>query len=102
MKLKYYQRQINVIIRRGLSSPAKLKKMARLDIERQNTLEPRRMEFAKKEIEKKGYVVWIISDTQLRFEHQGGHCVNFFPYSGWATGATIKDGRGLKKLLKQI
>lgn len=71
-------------------------------MERQTNLEPRRMDFAKKEIEKKGYVVWKTSETQLRFEHEGGHCVNFFPYSGWATGATIKDGRGLKHLLKQI
>jgi hypothetical protein len=76
--------------------------MARLDMERQTNLEPRRMDFAKKEIEKKGYVVWKTSETQLRFEYEGGHCVNFFPYSGWATGATIKDGRGLKHLLKQI
>jgi len=79
-----------------------LRAMARLDIERQNTLEPKRMAYAKKEIEKKGYTVTEVSETQLVFEHTMGHTVNFFPYSGWASGSTIKDGRGLKKLLRQI
>jgi hypothetical protein len=76
--------------------------MARLDIERQLELEPKRMSYAKKEIEKKGYKVTEVSSTQLQFEHTMEHTVNFFPYSGWASGSTIKDGRGLNKLLKQI
>ena len=76
--------------------------MSRLDKERQLRLEPQRMAYAKKEIEKKGYVVIEVSDTQLQFEHHMGHKVNFFPYSGWASGSSIKNGRGLKKLLKQI
>lgn len=75
--------------------------MARLNTERQAALEPKRMAYAKKEIEKKGYTVTEVSDTQLQFEHMG-HKVNFFPYSGWASGRTIKDGRGIKKLLRQI
>ena len=78
--------------------------MARLDIQRQTTLEPKRMAYAISEIEKKGYEVIQISKTELQFIHntQYGHKVSFFPYSGWATGSTIKDGRGLRKLLKQI
>jgi len=59
------------------------------------------MDFAKKEIEKKGYEVTEARGTELQFEHMG-HTVYFFPYSGWHSGATIKDGRGLKKLLSQI
>ena len=76
--------------------------MSRLDKERQLQLEPKRMAYAKKAIENKGYTVIQVSDTQLQFEHTLCHKVNFFPYSGWASGSTIKDGRGLKNLLKQI
>jgi len=75
--------------------------MPRLNIDRQLELEPKRMDFAKKTIESAGYVVTVVSSTHLQFEYMG-HTVNFFPYSGWASGSTIKDGRGLKKLLKQI
>ena len=75
--------------------------MARLNIERQHKLEPQRMDYAQKEIENLGYEVDRVSDNQLRFEFKGS-TINFYPYSGWASGATIKDGRGIKNLLKQI
>jgi hypothetical protein len=75
--------------------------MARLDIERQLELEPKRMAYAKHQIEAKGYKVTEVSNSKLIFEFMG-HYVYFFPYSGWHSGSTIKDGRGLKKLLRQI
>lgn len=75
--------------------------MTRLDVDRQLKLEPKRMDFAKKQIENLGFKVTEIGETKLQFEFSG-HTVNFFPYSGWATGSTIKDGRGLAKLLRQI
>lgn len=75
--------------------------MARLDIERQNELEPQRMAYAKSEIEKLGYEVQVLGKTKLQFEFKGS-IVNFFPYSGWASGKTIKDVRGINNLLKQI
>lgn len=75
--------------------------MPRLDIERQRQLEPKRMAYAIREIENKGYNVIQNSDTQLSFIYKGQK-VKFFPYSGWATGSAIKDGRGLKNLLSQI
>jgi hypothetical protein len=31
-----------------------------------------------------------------------GHPVKLYPYSGWHTGKTIKDGRGIENLLKQL
>ena len=74
----------------------------RLNIERQNKLEPERMQVAKQEIEKLGYEVIEVSETELQFIHAMNHKIKFFPYSGWHSGATIKDGRGLQKLLKQI
>ena len=73
--------------------------MARLNIERQNKLEPQRMDYAQAQIEKLGYKVDRVSDNQLRFEFNGS-TINYYPYSGWASGATIKDGRGIKNLLK--
>ena len=41
------------------------------------------------------------TDKMIEFEYKG-QPVKYFPYSGWATGKTIKDGRGLKNLIKQI
>lgn len=75
--------------------------MARLNRIRQNKLEPLRMEYAKKQIESKGYKVRTFDDNLLCFDFKD-HTVKFYPYSGWATGHTIKDGRGLKNLLNQI
>ena len=75
--------------------------MARLDIERQTQLEPLRMEYAKEQISALGHDVSEHDGNELRFSHRG-KIVKFFPYSGWATGATIKDGRGLRKLLNQL
>lgn len=75
--------------------------MARLNIERQIELEPQRMEYAKTQISALGYEVSEHEGNELRFYHKE-KIVKFFPYSGWATGATIKDGRGLRKLLDQL
>lgn len=75
--------------------------MTRLNIDRQLELEPKRMEYAKRVISDLGYNVSEFNGNELRFLHNG-KTVKFFPYSGWATGATIKDGRGLRKLINQL
>ena len=75
--------------------------MPRLNQERQSRLEPTRMATAKEAIEKLGFEVREAGDTQLVFSHKG-NTIRYFPYSGWATGWSIKDGRGLKSLLKQL
>ena len=75
--------------------------MARLDKEKQANLEPKRLEFAKAKITELGYEILFESKTEVRLEFKG-KVVSLFPYSGWHTGANIKDGRGLEKLLKQI
>lgn len=75
--------------------------MARLNIERQNALEPLRMEKAKQEITKRELEITHESDIELRFIFKDKE-IKYFPYSGWASGSTIKDGRGLSKLLKQL
>lgn len=73
----------------------------RLNIERQKKLEPSRMETAKSEINKLGYQIIYENETQIVFMFKNEK-ITYFPYSGWASGKTIKDGRGLRKLLNQI
>ena len=75
--------------------------MARLNIERQKQLEPIRIEYAVERIKLLGYDIVYQDDTSIKLMYKG-HIVTFFPYSGWATGKTIRDCRGLSKLLKQI
>lgn len=75
--------------------------MARLDIERQNKLEPIRLRTAINEIQKLGLRIDNCTDKMIEFEYKG-HSIKYFPYSGWATGKTIKDGRGLMNLINQL
>lgn len=75
--------------------------MSRLNTERQNKLEPIRMRTAINEIQRLGLKITNCTDKMIEFEYKG-HSIKYFPYSGWATGKTIKDGRGLDNLLKQL
>jgi hypothetical protein len=59
------------------------------------------MDFAKAKIESLGYEVTSNLENRLDFVFKG-RPVSFWPYTGWHTGSTIKDGRGLENLLKQI
>lgn len=73
----------------------------RLDQDREAKLQPKRLQYAKEQIEKLGLEILFECDTRIDFMYKG-KTVQFFPYSGWHTGSSIKDGRGLKKLLSQI
>lgn len=75
--------------------------MARLDIDRQQELAPERMDYAKQQIEAMGFKITYQDKTKLNFRYNGS-AVHFYPYSGWHTGKTIKDGRGIENLLKQL
>ncbi len=75
--------------------------MARLDTDRQKALEPKRLNFAKESIEQAGYTVEVIGENQLRFVFKG-HPVTFWPFTGWASGKSITDGRGIQNLLNQL
>lgn len=75
--------------------------MGRLDIEKQKELEPKRMEYARNQITALGYPVTEVNATTLQFIFRGSP-VTLYPYSGWFTGRTVTDGRGIKNLLKQI
>lgn len=75
--------------------------MSRLDKEREERLEPVRMAHAIEKIEALGYEVKKISGKELQFWYKG-KTIRLFPYSGWHSGKTIQDGRGLQKLLNQL
>lgn len=71
-------------------------KTDRLNAEKQARLEPRRTETAINKLSELGFVVKVIDTTELQFEYAGS-TIRYYPYSGWATGKTIKDGRGARK-----
>ena len=75
--------------------------MARQNIERQQDLEPKRIQIAIDKLRKAGYEIVYECPTRVEFLHKG-EIVRFFPYSGWHTGKSITDGRGIKNLLKQL
>lgn len=75
--------------------------MARLNVDRQKKLEPKRLQYAKEKITELGLEITEEGDNTLRFIFKGS-VITYFAYSGWATGKTIIDGRGLDNLLKQL
>lgn len=75
--------------------------MARLDVEKQQSIEPQRIEYAKEKITQLGYEITSETDRSLEFYFRG-HKVTFWPYSGWHSGKSIQDGRGLSNLIKQL
>jgi len=73
---------------------------SRLNQEREKQLQPKRMQFAINELVDRGFKLQS-DETKIIFDYKGSP-VTFYPYSGWASGKTIKDGRGLQNLLKQL
>lgn len=69
--------------------------------EKQLELEPKRFEYASNTISNLGFDIFDVSSTYFSFFFRGEK-VKVFPYSGWHTGKSIKDGRGIKNLIKQI
>lgn len=63
--------------------------------------QPKRLEFAYEELNKRGFEIHYHSDTTLKFMYKGNE-ISVFPYSGWFSGKGIKDGRGIHNLLKQL
>jgi len=68
---------------------------------RKRKLQAERMNYALKEIEKAGFEIWDFNEVKLEFIFEN-EMIYFYPYSGWYSGKSIKDGRGIKKLLNQI
>ena len=75
--------------------------MPRLDEEKQRELEPQRVDYAAKKIEALGFEITNRDEKRIEFMFKGESVV-LFAYSGWHSGKSINDGRGLAGLLKQI
>lgn len=61
-----------------------------------------RVVYAFNEITALGYTCrYDKTNKRITFDFKG-HTVIFYPYKGWFSGKTVKDGRGLINLLKQI
>lgn len=70
--------------------------------EHRKPIEDRRMLNDKAVLQKRGYEVEVDTANKcLVFEHNGNK-IKLYPYTGWFTGKGIKDGRGMKNLLKQL
>lgn len=72
----------------------------RLNQQREAKLQPERMQTAIDKLTEMGKYVEH-DDKSLWFIHNK-EMVTYWPYSGWASGKSIKDGRGLENLLKQL
>lgn len=73
----------------------------RLNIERQNDLEPQRIEYAIKMIEAAGIPVQYQDEHKIQFIFKR-YLVTLYPFSGWFTGKSVTDGRGIQNLLTQL
>jgi hypothetical protein len=73
----------------------------RLDKDKEAKLQPIRLEYAITELRKAGYEPNHQGSTKVQFEHNGSTVI-LFAYSGWFTGKSVKDGRGINNLLKQL
>ncbi|MBR1526501.1 MAG: hypothetical protein IJ640_07570 [Prevotella sp.] len=60
-----------------------------------------RMDFAIKQLTELGYKVTMEQNHAISIIFKGER-VMVYPYTGWFTGKTVKDSRGIKNLLKQI
>ncbi|MDR3551248.1 MAG: hypothetical protein P4L31_07585 [Candidatus Babeliales bacterium] len=74
----------------------------RLDKDREAKLTPTRMQTAISELEKLGKYVERDDDKKAIYFIHNKEMITYYPYSGWATGKSITDGRGLNNLLKQL
>ena len=76
--------------------------MARLDQQRQDELEPRRIETTRNKLIELGHNVTEVNDKNIVFI-ANGVTVIFWPYSGWFSGKKpVGSGRGFGKLLKAL
>lgn len=59
------------------------------------------MDYALRELRKIGIDPIQQGDNEIVFGWKG-EWVKLFPFTGWHTGKSIKDGRGINNLLKQL
>lgn len=72
-------------------------------MEQRGNIEPKRFEYAIKKLEEAGARVTPKNDGSKSLLVEYKHIkVTFYPFTGWASGKNIKDGRGIHNLLKQL
>lgn len=62
---------------------------------------PKRMRYAVEKLADLGIEIAFQNSTELHFIWKGER-VRLFAYTGWFTGKSVKDGRGIHNLLKQL
>ena len=72
-----------------------------IDAEKRGRLAPKRVEYAIDALTQLGYEVSQINDHELNIEFKGS-VITIFPYTGWHSGKTIKDGRGIDNLIEKL
>lgn len=75
--------------------------MARLDKDREAELTPKRMDFALNILKSIGIEPDEVTDKSITFTWKG-ESVTFWAYSGWFSGKSVTDGRGINNLVKQL
>lgn len=73
----------------------------RLNQEREIAETPKRFEYAITELKKLGFEIIRQDKITVCFIFKEA-VVTLYPYSGWHTGKTVVDGRGIENLLKQL
>ena len=74
---------------------------SRQDKERESRLQPKRIQKAVDELNRRKIQIISIDETSVKFNYKD-NVITFYPYSGWHSGKGIKDGRGFNKLINQI
>lgn len=59
------------------------------------------MEYARNQITALGYPVTEVKRHTLQFTFRGSP-VTLYPYSGWFTGSTVTDGRGIELIRRTV
>lgn len=66
-----------------------------------NTIKNDRMSYAINSIKKLGFIICIENNATISFIFKDRKIL-MYPFTGWHSGKSIKDGRGIHNLIKQI
>lgn len=67
----------------------------------QKKIEAERLAYCKSLLIAAGFDITKETEIELHFKFKN-ETIRLFPYSGWFTGKSVIDGRGIKKLMEQI
>lgn len=73
----------------------------RLDTERQERLQPLRMQDAKDMLTQLNLPITFEDETTIKFTFKG-NAISYWPYSGWFSGKGVSSGRGIRLLNQRL